>query len=90
MEFESIKLLVKPNSSLNSIDGLYQDRIKIRISKPPEKGKANRELIRFISEKTGVPEKDIKITSGIRSNFKEIKIIKSFSESLTAKLLLKN
>ena len=87
MESEKIKLLVRPNSRKNSIEGLYQDRIKIKISKPAEKGKANKELISFISEITGIPEKDIKITSGQRSSLKEISIIKSVTESLAARLL---
>jgi len=87
MEFEVIKLLVKPDSRQNSIEGLYQDRIKIKIAKPPEEGKANKELVRFISEKTGVPKRDIKITSGLKSNLKEIKIKKSVSENLASKLL---
>jgi len=73
---EIIKLLVRPNSVKNNVDGLYKDRIKIRISSPPEKGKANKALIEFISEKTGIPKTYIKIISGEKSNFKEIAVKK--------------
>ncbi len=87
MEFEIIKILVRPNSRQNSIEGLFEDRIKIKISKPAEKGKANKELISFISEKTGIPKRDIQITSGLKSNLKEIKIKKITDENLTLRLL---
>ena len=87
MKSEVIKLLVRPNSGQNSIEGLHQDRIRIKISKPAERGKANKELISFISEKTGIPKKDIKITSGLHSNLKEIKINKEVTENLASRLL---
>lgn len=87
MEAEIIKILVRPNSRQNSIEGLFEDRIKIKISKPAEKGKANKELIRFLSEKTGIPKRDIQITSGIKSNLKEIKIKKMEDENMASRLL---
>ena len=37
MKTKIIKLIVKPNSAKNFIEGAYLDRIKIRIAGPPEK-----------------------------------------------------
>ena len=76
MDPERIKIYVKPNSGKNSVEGFYNDRIKIRICSHPKDGEANKELIDFISKKTGVPKKNIRIISGERSNLKEIEIIK--------------
>jgi len=87
MTTEIIKLIVRPNASRNSIDGIYLDRIKIRISSPPEKGRANKELIKFISEKLGIPKKYIKIISGNSSNLKEIEIVKQSECNLVSRLL---
>lgn len=84
---EIIKLIVRPNASRNSIDGIYLDRIKIRISSPPEKGRANKELIKFISEKLRIPKKNIKIISGNSSNLKEIEISRQSGCSLVSRLL---
>lgn len=84
---EVIKLLVRPNSAKTIVDGLYQDRIKIRIASPPDKGRANRELIEFISKKTGVPKTFIRIISGGKSNFKEIEIKKDKETSFLRTLL---
>lgn len=77
MDPERIKIYVKPNSGKNSVEGFYKDRIKIKICGPPQDGKANKELIDFISKKTGIPKKNIRIVSGERSNLKEIEIIKN-------------
>jgi uncharacterized protein (TIGR00251 family) len=87
MTTEIIKLIVRPNASRNSIDGIYLDRIKIRISSPPEKGRANKELVKFISEKLGIPKKYIKIISGNSSNLKEIEIRRQSGCSLASRLL---
>ena len=87
MKTKIIKLIVKPNSAKNFIEGAYLDRIKIRIASPPEKGKANRELIKFISEKLEIPKKNIKIISGEKSHIKVLEIIDSCNDDPASKLL---
>jgi uncharacterized protein (TIGR00251 family) len=87
MRTEIIKLVVKPNSKVNDVCGIYLDRIKIRLAAPPEKGKANRELIKFISGKIDIPKKFIRIISGAKSNYKEISIKTEKDFDLTSKLL---
>ena len=67
-------LYIRPNSARTKIDGLYGERIKIRLAAPPERGKANRELIKLISEVAGVPQKNISIISGVSSNYKRIQV----------------
>ena len=87
MKTKIIKLIVKPNSAKNFIEGAYLDRIKIRIASPPEKGKANRELVKFISEKLEIPKKNIKIISGEKSHIKVLEIIDSCNDDPASKLL---
>ncbi|MBC8387167.1 MAG: DUF167 domain-containing protein [Actinobacteria bacterium] len=74
MKTEIIKVIVKPNSSKNSIDGIYMGRLRIRVSSPPQKGKANKELIRYISSILGISKKNISIKSGEKSSFKKLAI----------------
>ena len=61
--------------------------IKIKICSPPQDGRANDELIGFISKKTGVSKKNIRIVSGERSNLKEIEIVKKPGTDIYAILL---
>jgi uncharacterized protein len=90
MKTRIIKLIVKPNAAKNFIEGVYLDRIKIRISSPPEKGKANKELIKFIAEKLEIPKKNIKIISGEKSHLKVLEITDWCNDNLTSKLLNEN
>ena len=90
MKTKIIKLIVKPNSAKNFIEGTYLDRIKIRIASPPQKGKANRELIKFIAEKLEIPKKNIKIISGEKSHLKVLEITDSCNDNLASKLLNEN
>ncbi len=87
MKTESIKLIVKPNSSVRGVYGIYRDRIKIKLNSIPEKGKANKELVRFISGRIGIPEKNIKIVAGEKSNYKELSLEHDKDFDLTSKLL---
>ena len=87
MKTEIIKLIIKPNSAVTRIYGIYGDRIKIKLAAVPEKGKANKELINFISDKIGVPKKNIKIIAGEKSIYKEISIKSDKDLKLAARLL---
>ncbi len=50
------------------------DTIKIRIKAAPEKGKANAELIKFLSKQYGLPKEKISIISGSTDRTKLIKL----------------
>lgn len=87
MKTENIKLIIRPSSTVSGIYGMYKNRIKIKLNSVPEKGKANKELINFISFKTGIPRKNIKIISGEKSIYKEVSITHDKDLNLTSKLL---
>ena len=87
MKTETIKLIVKPNSAATGVYGIYMNRIKIKLAAVPEKGKANKELIKFISGKIGIPKKNIKIIAGEKSIYKEISIKSDKDLNLTSRLL---
>jgi len=74
MKTDSVKIYVRPGAERTSVVGIYKDRIKIRVNAPPEKGKANKELIKFIAGILSVPKSSINIISGKTSNYKEIQI----------------
>lgn len=74
MRTDSVKIYVRPGATSTRVEGIYKDRIKIRINAPPEKGKANKELIKFIAGILSIPKSCIAIISGKTSNYKEIQI----------------
>ena len=69
-----MKLLVKviPSAKKNEIRDFKGGILYVKISAPPVKGKANRELLKFLKRKFEV--KDIKIVSGEKSRLKTLDI----------------
>ncbi len=74
-----LRIKVRPKSAKNEITEIMKDHsgeetIKIRIKAAPEKGKANAELIKFLSKELEIPKSSISIISGKTDTLKLIKI----------------
>ena len=60
-----LRVKVKPKSSKTEFVSIMADEtIKIRLNAPPEKGKANQELIEYLSSLIHIPKPQIQIISG--------------------------
>jgi len=68
-----LKVIIKPSASKNEILSYDENKQSLRISikAPPEKGKANVELIKFISK---LLKKKVEIIKGIKNREKLLKI----------------
>jgi uncharacterized protein (TIGR00251 family) len=69
-----LNIHVRPGSGRNEIAEIKPEYIKIRISAPADKGKANAELLKFLSKILKIQRTDIEIISGTNSKIKMIKI----------------
>jgi uncharacterized protein (TIGR00251 family) len=72
-----IQVKVVPNASKNEIIGVILDEFErkilhIRIKAVPEKGKANKELIKFLSKEWKIPTSDIELARGETGRYKTI------------------
>ncbi|HLC76185.1 MAG TPA: DUF167 domain-containing protein [Candidatus Peribacterales bacterium] len=66
---------IHPSASRTHIKECMEDgTIKIDIAAPPEKGKANHELIRFLAEEFGVPRGYVEILCGETAKQKQIRV----------------
>ncbi|MEI7541670.1 MAG: DUF167 domain-containing protein [bacterium] len=65
---------VLPNSSKTEIIGTNDGILKIKLNAPPDKGKANRELVELFSETFKVKRKAVIIVKGDKSRNKSIMI----------------
>ena len=70
----SINLYVQPNARCNEIVGFKQGILHIKVSAPPVRGKANKELINFIGKTLGIARGDIAIERGLTSRNKVMSI----------------
>ncbi|MCR4393888.1 MAG: DUF167 domain-containing protein [Dehalococcoidales bacterium] len=70
--FISIKVL--PGSQRNEVAGKINNIWRIKIAAPPEKGKANKELIEFLSQRLNLRKDCIQIVKGETSHNKLVSI----------------
>lgn len=69
-----IEVKVVPNAKAQLLTLDRQGYIKCSLKSQPEKGKANEELIKFLSKLLHIPQQDVKILSGQTSKKKIIKL----------------
>lgn len=67
-----ITVKVKPNARGNSIKETGLNTYDIRVSVPPEKGKANVKVIELLSKHLGIAKSRITITGGASSRLKTV------------------
>ncbi|MDC1143079.1 DUF167 domain-containing protein [Planctomycetota bacterium] len=70
----SIRLRVAPGASKAEIKGVHAGALKLSITEPPEKGKANKGVIRLLAKSLNLAAKNLEITSGHTSQDKAILI----------------
>lgn len=74
-----LRVRLTPNSSLVKSGGLMENAkgevfLKINVISVPEKGKANKELLDFLSKMLDIAKSSIKIVSGETDRYKKIMI----------------
>lgn len=70
----SIQVKVVTGASRVAFSGIEGDCYKIRLSEKPLKGRANKQLIHFLSDILDIPKSNIQILRGEKSKLKTIKI----------------
>jgi hypothetical protein len=74
-----ISVHITPNAKKSEVLGEEMDlfggkTLKVKVSAPPVEGKANKELIKILSEYLDIPKSKISIVSGDKSRNKIIEI----------------
>lgn len=69
-----LSVKVQPNSPGNVLGELKADELQLRIKGVPEKGKVNKNLIRFLSKELKISQQEIEIIQGETSRHKRLKL----------------
>ena len=77
-----LHMYVQPKASKSRIVGLYDGCLKLAVAAPPVDGKANEEVVRFLSRLLGIPGRNIALHSGAQSKRKKIRIEATCDEIL--------
>lgn len=67
-----ISVRLQPRSSRNQVEGISEGALKIRLTAPPVDGSANRALIEFLSDLTGIRKSAFSISKGHKSRDKSV------------------
>lgn len=80
-----VKLHVVPGAKKTAVAGLHGDRLKVKVAAPPEKGRANEELLEFLARVLQVPRQAVHLTSGATSRAK-VMAVHDLSPDLRSRL----
>lgn len=64
----------QPGASRARVVGVWNGKLKIAVTAPPDKGRANDELCEFVAELLGVRRAAVRLASGERSRDKRLEI----------------
>ena len=82
-----IDLKVVPGARENTLAGMLGPRVKVRVSSPPEGGRANQAVFELLAECLRVPARDITLTRGATTPFKTVLIRMIDVDSVRDRLL---
>ena len=82
----TLQVKVVPGSTRNRIVGRYGEGLKVQVSAPPERGKANEAVIELLAEAFGVKAGCIELVSGASGPRKVFAIHGVHEAELRAKL----
>jgi len=84
----AITVRVTPRTARDEIHDILDDgTIKIRLTAPPVEGKANKELVKFLSSILDVPPSAIEILAGQSGHDKLLSIMGLSSQEVQKKIL---
>jgi len=75
-----LSVYIQPRAARNQIAGLHDGALKVRITAPPVEGRANREIIKFLSKTLKIAKTRITIRQGQTGRKKLIHIACSRQE----------
>ncbi len=78
--------IVPGSSGATRICGVLDGMLKVKVSAPPEKGKANQSLLKFLAQTLDVKKNSLSIISGQTSPSKRVRVSGISAEALRTKL----
>ncbi len=63
---------VQPGTRKDCVVGEWGGRLKLQVTAPPEKGKANEAVVRFLAKCLGIQRSSVSIVSGMTSRDKKV------------------
>lgn len=81
-----LKVAARPGASRSAVQGVVGDALKVAVQAPPEKGKANDELVRFLAKALGLRRPQVTLVKGETSRDKVVRVDGVSPDDLRARL----
>jgi uncharacterized protein len=81
-----IAFRVQPNAGRNEVAGCTGGVWRVKVAAPPDKGKANKELIEFLSRVLRLKKDSLNISQGLTSHNKIVQVEGLALEEIAARL----
>jgi uncharacterized protein (TIGR00251 family) len=69
-----LKVLAQPGASRDAVKGIHGDALKVTVTAPPEKGRANRALEKVVAENLGIRASQVQVQAGASSRSKWLRL----------------
>jgi uncharacterized protein (TIGR00251 family) len=69
-----LRLRVSPGAGRTEIVGRHGEAWKVRVTAPPERGRANQAVVRLLAERLGVPTSGLEVISGLSGRDKVVEL----------------
>jgi hypothetical protein len=79
---------IVPGSSRTAVCGILDGMLKVKVSAPAQKGRANQSLIELLARQLGVRKNAISIISGLTRPVKQVQVCRISVDKLLQKLNL--
>jgi uncharacterized protein (TIGR00251 family) len=74
-EGAAFSVVCRPGAPRTRCRGASGAALRIDVAAPPERGKANDELVRFLARALGVPRGSVRIAAGAGSREKSVRVL---------------
>lgn len=81
-----LRVAARPGASKTAVVGLQGEALKVSVAAPPEKGKANDELVRWLAKALGLRRAQVTLARGETSRDKVLRVEGLAVDDLAARL----
>lgn len=82
----TFRIRVRPGASRTEVVGFHDGALAVRVTAPPEKGRANRALLIFLAERLGLGRSDLVLVAGAGGRDKIVRVTGLSPDELTSRL----
>ncbi|MDP8225639.1 MAG: DUF167 domain-containing protein [Candidatus Lernaella stagnicola] len=81
-----LELRVSPKASADRLGPIHADRLKVAVTSPPDKGKANAHVVKLLAKKLGIAKHQVRVIAGHTDRSKTVVIEGLSAGQVRAKL----